>query len=176
MTTLSWSGLYITFSITLMQPPLLIVDADPIIYRAASASEEELDFTPEITVITGNFRRAKQIVVQEMENLYTKFDTHRAVLFLTSPVNFRKEVEPSYKGNRTRRKPAGFKKLKEWTKTQFHCVEQEGLEADDLIGIEVTSGKHDNIVLCSQTRTWSSSLSASGITARSSLRVTRMQS
>jgi DNA polymerase-1 len=132
-----------------MQAPLLIVDFDPIVYRAASAAEEELDFTPEITVVTGNFRRGKQIVEQEIENLYTKFETHRAIFFLTSPVNFRKEVEPSYKGNRIRRKPCGFKKLKEWAKTQFHCVEQEGLEADDLIGIEVTSGKHDNFILCS---------------------------
>ena len=148
MTPLSWNELSFIYSLTPMQP-LLIVDFDPIVYRAASAAEEELDFTPEITIVTGNFRRGKQIVEQEIENLYTKFETHRSIFFLTSPVNFRKEVEPSYKGNRIKRKPCGFKKLKEWAKGQFHCVEQEGLEADDLIGIEVTLGKHDNFVLCS---------------------------
>ena len=149
MTPLSWSELLFISTLTLMQAPLLIVDFDPIVYRAASAAEEELDFTPEITIVTGDFRRGKQIVEQDIENLYTKFETNRAIFFLTSPVNFRKEVEPSYKGNRIRRKPCGFKKLKEWARGQFHCVEQEGLEADDLIGIEVTSGKHDNFILCS---------------------------
>lgn len=129
--------------------PLLIVDFDPIVYRAASAAEDELDFTEEITIITGNYRRGKNIVMQEVQNLFDRFDTDRAVFFLTSPVNFRKEVDPSYKGNRIKRKPCGFKKLKEWAKRQWHCVEQEGLEADDLIGIEVTSGKHDNFILCS---------------------------
>ena len=132
-----------------MQHPLLLVDFDPIIYRAASAAEDELDFSPEVTVITGNFRRGRQIVEQEITNLLTRFDTDRAVFFLTSSVNFRKEVDPTYKGNRIKRKPCGFKRLKNWAKTQWHCVEQEGLEADDLIGIEVTSGKHDNFILCS---------------------------
>lgn len=129
--------------------PLLIVDFDPIVYRAASAAEDELDFTPEVTIITGNFRRGKNIVMQEVQNLFDRFDTDRAVFFLTSSVNFRKTVDPTYKGNRIKRKPCGFKKLKEWAKRQWHCVEQEGLEADDLIGIEVTSGKHDNFILCS---------------------------
>ena len=129
--------------------PLLIVDFDPIVYRAASAAEDELDFTPEVTIITGNFRRGKSIVMQEVQNLFDRFDTDRAVFFLTSSVNFRKEVDPTYKGNRIKRKPCGFKKLKEWAKRQWHCVEQEGLEADDLIGIEVTSGKHDSFILCS---------------------------
>lgn len=132
-----------------MQAPLLIVDFDPIVYRAASAAEDELDFTEEITIITGNYRRGKNIVMQEVQNLFDRFDTDRAVFFLTSSVNFRKTVDPTYKGNRIKRKPCGFKKLKEWAKRQWHCVEQEGLEADDLIGIEVTSGKHDNFILCS---------------------------
>ena len=129
--------------------PLLIVDFDPIVYRAASAAEDELDFTPETTIITGNFRRGKSIVRQEVQNLFDRFDTDRAYFFLTSSVNFRKTVEPTYKGNRIKRKPCGFKKLKEWAKLQWNCLEQEGLEADDLIGIEVTSGKHDNFILCS---------------------------
>jgi 5'-3' exonuclease len=130
-------------------PPLLLVDFDPTIYKASSASEDELEFSPEVTVVTGDFRRAKQIVEQEIRNLYSRFNTNRAIFFLTSSTNFRKEVDPTYKGNRLKRKPAGYKKLKEWAKSQFHCVEQEGLEADDLIGIEVTLGKHDNFVLCS---------------------------
>lgn len=129
--------------------PLLIVDADPIVYKAASAAEEELEFSPEVTVVTGNFRRGRQIVQQDVDNLCTRFDTDRLILFFTDESNFRKTVEPTYKGNRTKRKPAGYRKLKSWTKTQWLSQQKPGLEADDLIGIEVTSGKWDNFILCS---------------------------
>ena len=129
--------------------PLLLIDFDPILYRAASAAEDELDFTPEVTIITGNYRRGKNIVMQEIDNLLTRFDTPHFICFTTSPANFRKEVDPTYKGNRVRRKPCGYKKLKNWAQRQYHCVEQEGLEADDLLGIAVTSGKYDNFILCS---------------------------
>ena len=129
--------------------PTLFVDADPIVYRAASACEEELDFTPEITVVTGNFRRGKSIVNQEIQKLCDRFDTTELVLFFTDTTNFRKEVDPSYKGNRIKRKPAGFFKLKEWAKGQWDAIQVPGLEADDALGITVTSGKHDNFILCS---------------------------
>lgn len=129
--------------------PLLLIDADPIVYKAASASEEELEFSPEVTVVTGSFRRGRQIVQQEVDNLCIRFDTDRLFLFFTDERNFRKDVDSTYKGNRSKRKPAGYKKLKEWTKTQWLCVQKPGLEADDLLGIEVTSGKWDNFILCS---------------------------
>lgn len=129
--------------------PLLIVDADPIVYRAASAAETELDFTSEVTLVTGDFRRGKQIVEQEIEKLCTKFDTTHLILFFTDSVNFRKTVDPTYKGNRIRRKPAGFLKLKNWAKSQWQSEQLPGLEADDAIGIAVTSGRHKNLILCS---------------------------
>jgi DNA polymerase-1 len=129
--------------------PLLLVDADPIAYRAASAAEEELEFTSEVTVVTGSFRRGRQIVNQDIEGLQTRFDTDRLILFFTDDTNFRKGIDPTYKGNRTKRKPAGYKKLKSWMKGQWHSVQKPGLEADDLMGIEVTSGKWDSFILCS---------------------------
>lgn len=129
--------------------PLLLIDADPIVYRAASAAEEELEFEPELTVVIGNFARGRQIVQQDINNLCTRFDTDQFILFFTDELNFRKGVDPTYKGNRIKRKPAGYKKLKEWSKSQWESVQMPLLEADDAIGIAVTSGKYDNFILCS---------------------------
>lgn len=127
----------------------LIVDGDPIVYRAASIGETELDFDPELTVITGNFKVGRSVVTQAISDLCTRFDTEEFVLYFTSTTNFRKTVAESYKGNRTKRKPCGYKKLKNWAMSQYKSVEIEGLEADDAMGIAVTSGEYDNFVLCS---------------------------
>lgn len=129
--------------------PLLIVDGDPIVYRAASAAEDELDFEPEVTVITGNFKRGREIVQYEISKLKTMFDSSEVILYFTDERNFRKEVEPTYKGNRIKRKPCGYKKLKTWVKDEWTSVQLPGLEADDAMGIEVTSGKYQSFILCS---------------------------
>ena len=42
----------------------LLVDADFFFYRAASAAEYEMEYSPDLTVIAGSFTRGKQIVEQ----------------------------------------------------------------------------------------------------------------
>jgi len=129
--------------------PLLLIDFDPILYRAASTAETELEFNPECTVVIGDFKRGKQIVKQLMRELMNRFDTTNVLCFTTSKTNFRKTVFPDYKGNRVKRKPAGYLKLKNWAKDTWTTYEREGLEADDLLGVACTSGKHPDFILCS---------------------------
>ena len=78
---------------------ILLVDGDPIVYKAAAAAEEELDFDPELTIITGNFTAGKRVVTQAINDLLTRFDATKLTLFFTSTTNFRKEVCETYKGN-----------------------------------------------------------------------------
>ena len=129
--------------------PLLLIDADYFFYRAASASEDELDFSEDVTVITGDFKKGKQIVKQELRNLCTRFDTKDFLLFFTDKKNFRKEIDPEYKGNRTKRKPCGFKKLVDWGKDEYKSLMMPTLEADDVLGIQATKGDISNFVLIS---------------------------
>ena len=128
---------------------ILLVDGDPIVYKAAAAAEEELDFDPELTIITGNFTTGKRVVTQAINDLLTRFDATKLTLYFTSTTNFRKEVCETYKGNRTKRKPCGYKKLKRWAMETWRSEQVEGLEADDLLGIAATSGKYKRFVLCS---------------------------
>ena len=139
-------GIYLA---TKMHQPTLLVDGDPIVYKAAACAEEELDFDPELTVITGDFKTGRRVVTQAINDLLTRFDTSELVLYFTSPTNFRKEVCETYKGNRTKRKPCGYKKLKNWAMATWPSEQIEGLEADDALGIAATSGKFERFVLCS---------------------------
>lgn len=132
-----------------MKPLTLLIDADFFFYRAASASEEELEYSPDLTVIVGDFKRGQRIVLQELDRLKERFDTDEVLLTFTDQRNFRKDVEPSYKGNRVKRKPAGYLKLKQWGMDTYPSLMTPGLEADDVCGILATNGSLDNFVLVS---------------------------
>ena len=129
--------------------PTLLIDADFFFYRAASASEMEQEYNPDLTVIVGDFRRGKRIVEQELDKLRSRFDTEDIVLFFTDKVNFRKGIDPNYKGNRTKRKPCGYLKLKNWGMETYPSLIMPTLEADDALGIASTSGDYSNFVLVS---------------------------
>ena len=132
-----------------MKPLKLLIDADFFFYRAASAAEEEHEYNEELTVIVGDFKKGQKIVRQELAKLTDRFDTTDILLTFTDRVNFRKEIEPTYKGNRVKRKPCGYLKLKNWGMEEYPSVMKPGLEADDVCGILATNGSLENFVLVS---------------------------
>ena len=125
------------------------MDADFFFYRAASAAEQEQEYNEELTVIVGDFRQGKRIVEQELTKLRQRFDTDKIILYFTDRKNFRKGVCETYKGNRTKRKPCGYLKLKNWGIDTYPSVIRPNLEADDSLGIDATSGEYTNFVLVS---------------------------
>ena len=129
--------------------PKLLVDADFFFYRAAQAAEMEQEYSQDLTVVVGDFRRGKQIVEQDLRNLKSRFDTEDLILYFTDSKNFRKQIDPEYKGNRRKRKPCGYLKLKNWGMDKYPSVILPTLEADDALGIAATSGLHENFVLVS---------------------------
>lgn len=127
----------------------LLIDADYFFYRAASASQEELEFTSDLTVIVGNFIEAKRIVKSEIDKLCAMYRTKDLLLCFTDIVNFRKTIEPTYKGNRVKPKPAGYLKLKQWGMDTYPSLMKPALEADDVLGILATNNSIDDFVLVS---------------------------
>lgn len=133
----------------MLQPTKLLVDADYFLYRSCSAAEMEIEYTSDLTVIVGDFSEGKKIVKAELRKLRQRFDTDDLLLCFTDTKNFRKDVDPSYKGNRVKRKPAGYKKLKEWAMFTWPSVLKPKLEADDVLGILATKGDITNFVIVS---------------------------
>ena len=132
-----------------MNPLLLLIDADYFFYRAATTAEFEMDYSEDLTVIAGDFNKGKALVKKELKNLRTRFDTENILLTFTASDNFRKDIDPSYKGNRTKRKPCGYLKLKNWGMETYPSILMDRLEADDVMGILATNGSLDNFVLIS---------------------------
>ena len=108
-----------------------------------------MEFNSDLTLIVGSFRKGKSIVTQEIEDLKTRFDSDDVLLTFTDRKNFRKDIEPTYKGNRVKRKPAGYLKLKNWGMETWPSVMKPCLEADDVLGILATKGDLENFVLIS---------------------------
>lgn len=133
----------------MLEPTTLLIDADYFLYRAATSAEEEMVFDEDTTVVVGDFQKGKRLVKAEFKKLCERFDTDKVLLTFTSKDNFRKDIDPSYKSNRTKRKPCGYKKLKDWAKEAYPSIDKPRLEADDVMGILATNGKLTNFILVS---------------------------
>ena len=127
----------------------LLIDADYFWYRAATSAEMEVEYTSDLTVVVGDFNEGKKIVKAELSKLRQRFDTDDIILCFTDTTNFRKTIAPTYKGNRIKRKPAGYKKLKDWGMSTWKSEMWPSLEADDVLGILATRGDITNFVLVS---------------------------
>jgi len=69
------------------------------------------------------------------------------ILFFTDSVNFRKQIDPAYKGHRNRKKPCGYRRVINKLKEEYNVVVMPQLEADDAIGIYAT--KEEGHIICS---------------------------
>ncbi len=127
----------------------LLVDADYFFYRSACSAEEEHEYSQDLTVIVGSFSKGKSVVEHELTKLRQRFKSDDILLFFTDQKNFRKTIDPSYKGNRVKRKPCGYLKLKQWGMDTYPSIMLPNLEADDALGIMATNGSFKDFVLIS---------------------------
>ena len=70
-----------------------------------------------------------------------------SILFFSDSINFRKSIDPDYKGHRNRKKPCGYRRVIEALKEDFPVITIPTLEADDAIGIYAT--KEQGHIICS---------------------------
>ena len=122
----------------------LAIDADILLYRAASSAEEETDWGGDIWSLHTDLKKAKRGFEAQIENITTKLGIADYVCCLSDhSSNFRKTVDPTYKSNRKgTRKPVGYVALCEWVETTFRTFRKPSLEADDCLGIIATMPKN----------------------------------
>jgi DNA polymerase-1 len=126
----------------------LLIDCDYIVYKCCAATETEIDFGEDLIVVTSRFNEAYDYVERELYNIATDlgcFDD--SILFFSDSVNFRKSLDPAYKGHRNRKKPCGYKRVINKLKEDYHVVVMPTLEADDAMGIYAT--KEPGHIICS---------------------------
>jgi len=126
----------------------LLIDADYIVYKCCAATETEIDFGEDLIVVTSRFSEAYEYVERELYNIASDlgcFDD--SILFFSDSINFRKSIDPAYKGHRNRKKPCGYKRVINKLKEDYHVVMMPTLEADDAMGIYAT--KEGGHIICS---------------------------
>ena len=127
----------------------LLVDADYVVYKCCAAAETEIDWGNDVILVTSKFSEAYAAVKRELLKIINNFlwDVPELILFFSDSVNFRKSIQPAYKGHRNRKKPCGYKRVINRLKTEYEVVIMPTLEADDALGIYAT--KNPGNVICS---------------------------
>ena len=126
----------------------LLIDADFIVYKCTAGAETEIDFGDDVIVVTSRFSEAYRMVERELYRIASDlgcFDD--SILFFSDSVNFRKSIDPAYKGHRNRKKPCGYRRVIEALKKEYNVVVMPTLEADDALGIYAT--KEQGHIICS---------------------------
>jgi DNA polymerase-1 len=69
------------------------------------------------------------------------------ILFFSDSENFRKKIDPAYKGHRNRKKPCGYRRVINELARHYEVIKLNTLEADDALGIYATENKGN--IICS---------------------------
>ena len=126
----------------------LLIDADYIVYKSCAANETEVDWGEDLITVTSNFSEAYAMVERELNTIAADlghFDDF--ILFFSDSINFRKTIDPDYKGHRNRKKPCGYKRVINKLREEYHVITMPTLEADDALGIYAT--KESGHTICS---------------------------
>jgi len=127
----------------------LLVDADYVVYKCCAGAETEIDWGDDVILVTSKFSEAYANVKRELLKIINNFlwDVPELILFFSDSVNFRKSIQPAYKGHRNRKKPCGYKRVINRLKTEYEVILMPTLEADDALGIYATQNPGN--VICS---------------------------
>lgn len=111
-----------------------LIDGDLVAYiNAASCSEDD----PEYVALIRTEERIRKILT------HTQATTYR--IFLSGGNNFRYEINPQYKANRTAPDPIHRRACHQFLIDEWKAEEATGYEADDALGCNQT----ENTIICS---------------------------
>lgn len=125
----------------------LLIDADYIAYKACASAEYDIDYGNDVIFVGSSFKDALGNALRELDKIRDQFFDPSIILFFSDSTNFRKTVDPAYKGHRNRKKPCGYKRLINALHERYEVIIMPDLEADDALGIYATS--NDDCVIVS---------------------------
>lgn len=127
----------------------VLLDGDVLVYKVAEAVAESFELSTEEddeyvyrNIGWVNKSQAIQTIEEMIDRICQSCKGTSCVICLSDmKANFRKKLNPNYKGNRKSIKPLLYEFLREYLKNNFEVYERPELEADDVIGILATSDK-----------------------------------
>jgi 5'-3' exonuclease len=116
-----------------------LIDADILAYQAAAYAEKDIDWGDGLWTLHAFEADAEAKFDDLVHGVIQKVEATESILALTDKVNWRKEVLPTYKSNRSStRKPMLLKHLQEYAKDNYKVYQRDTLEGDDCLGILAT--------------------------------------
>lgn len=117
---------------------VLLIDADITAYMAVASAEEEIQWDEDIWTIHTDLAIAKEKFTKNIDKYREELKVDEYKLCFSDSQNFRKSLNPQYKGNRKGRKPVGYAPFKQWAMDTYPSFSKPTLEADDCLGILAT--------------------------------------
>lgn len=125
----------------------LLIDADYVVYKSCAAAEFDIDYGNDVIVVGSKFSEAYANTIKDITRIKSGFFDADVILFFSDSVNFRKRIDPAYKGHRNRKKPCGYKRVINKLHDEYKVIIMPELEADDAMGVYATS--NDDCIICS---------------------------
>jgi 5'-3' exonuclease len=129
-----------------------LIDADILVYQAAASAEQPIKWDDDLWTLHAYESDAITKFLEHLSAVLAKVETDRYILAFSDTENWRKQVLPTYKSNRSgTRKPMVLKALREWAMETHPFEMWPTLEGDDVIGILATGKKFKpgEVVICS---------------------------
>lgn len=119
---------------------MILIDADILVYRAISSVEHEIEWDEDVWTLYADLNEAHEAFEGMLETILRNVGSKlNYKLCFSDSANFRKDIDPTYKANRSKnRKPVGFKQFRQKIVEGYPSFSQPGLEADDCLGILAT--------------------------------------
>ena len=125
----------------------LLIDADIYAFRALAATEEETNWGDDVWTLSADHRAAYAAFSGEILKIKEELKSDDLLLCFSGSDNFRKQINPTYKGNRKNsRKPLGYAAFVDKLKQEYDWKQHDNLEADDVLGMLAT--RPDNAGAC----------------------------
>ncbi|MCW2317125.1 DNA polymerase-1 [Rhodoblastus acidophilus] len=122
------------------RPTHLLIDGDVVAFISAAAVQANLEDGFGWVQPIANRAEGEAVVENMLYTFKTTFGADSFEVILSDPSdNWRKLVDPNYKTNRTGPKPLLLPILKEYLREKHGAFHWAGLEADDVLGILMTT-------------------------------------
>ena len=121
-------------------------------FRAAAGNQDNIDWGDGIVSVSTDIEEAKAKMRREIDEWMSALDATDFLICLSDDfVNFRKRIDPTYKGNRANtERPELLYILKDWLYESFPSRRIATLEADDILGIMSTEPHQGERIMVSQ--------------------------
>lgn len=124
---------------------LIIIDIESYLYKASTACRECVEVKEFIYQEQYDLRKGLDYIDGTVKRLKNKLKAQDVVMVIgDGEKNFRKELYPQYKGNRTQPKPLMYELLLDYIINKYNVVTLPSLEADDVARIVYEDSKTFN--------------------------------